>query len=139
MTEQFLPGNPAAFNARALQRLCDKGGRIVIDVPGVYELDRTIFLSSHTAVDCVRLINSDIGSSRILLKERPYPELSYPEAKILLSGTTFSGGEAELLRCTEKRSAALCIQGSLSLDDAPRKIAGKVRVISSDLSLETIE
>ena len=40
MTEQFLPGNPAAFNARALQRLCDKGGRIVIDVPGVYELDR---------------------------------------------------------------------------------------------------
>ena len=42
MTEQFLPGNPAAFNAQALQRLCDKGGRIVIDVPGVYELDRTI-------------------------------------------------------------------------------------------------
>lgn len=42
MAEQFLPGNPAAFNARALQRLCDKGGRIVIDVPGVYELDRTI-------------------------------------------------------------------------------------------------
>lgn len=35
--------------------------------------------------------------------------------------------------------AALCIQGSLSLDDAPWKIAGKVRVISSDLSLETIE
>ena len=48
MTEQFLPGNPAAFNARALQRLCDRGGRIVIDVPGVYELDRTIFLSSDT-------------------------------------------------------------------------------------------
>ncbi len=96
-------------------------------------------ISSHTAVDCVRLINSDIGSSRILLKEQPYPELSYPETKILLSGTTFSGGEAELLRCTEKRSAALCIQGSLSLDDALRKIAGKVRVISSDLSLETIE
>ena len=42
MTEPFLPGNPAAFNARALQRLCDKGGRIVIYVPGVYELDRTI-------------------------------------------------------------------------------------------------
>lgn len=42
MTEQLLPGNPAAFNARALQRLCDKSGRIVIDVPGVYELDRTI-------------------------------------------------------------------------------------------------
>lgn len=133
MTEPFLPGNPAAFNARALQRLCDKGGRIVIDVPGVYELDRTISFPP------IRLINSDIGSSRILLKERPYPELSYPETKILLSGTTFSGGEAELLRCTEKRSAALCIQGSLSLDDAPRKIAGKVRVISSDLSLETIE
>ena len=48
MTEPFLPGNPAAFNARALQRLCDNGGRIVIDVPGVYELDRTIFLSSDT-------------------------------------------------------------------------------------------
>ena len=126
-SHSYYPGSPAPLQ----RNLTFENVRVENQVDDL--------ISSHTAVDCVRLINSDIGSSRILLKERPYPELSYPETKILLSGTTFSGGEAELLRCTEKRSAALCIQGSLSLDDAPRKIAGKVRVISSDLSLETIE
>ncbi|MCQ2449866.1 MAG: hypothetical protein MJ132_06735 [Clostridia bacterium] len=35
-------------NAAVLQQLCDLGGKIEITEPGVYDLDRTVYLSSNT-------------------------------------------------------------------------------------------
>ena len=45
----FAPGAPAATNAVALQRALDGGRRIVqVTQPGVYGLDRTVWLDSDT-------------------------------------------------------------------------------------------
>src|SRR5512133_3665071 len=45
----FAPGAPAATNAAALQRALDGGKRIVqVTRPGVYGLDRTVWLDSDT-------------------------------------------------------------------------------------------
>ena len=46
----FLPENSADENAAALQALCDMGGTIVVDKPGVYELSETIRLKDDTAL-----------------------------------------------------------------------------------------
>ena len=46
----FLPENGADDNARALQRLADEGGTVTVDLPGVYDVSRTILLSDDTAL-----------------------------------------------------------------------------------------
>ena len=47
-TKNLSPNNSGKENAAALQALCDNGGLIEITEPGVYDLDRTVFLSSNT-------------------------------------------------------------------------------------------
>lgn len=46
----FLPENNGEKNAEALQALANRGGTIVVDVPGVYKLSRTVELISDTAL-----------------------------------------------------------------------------------------
>ena len=61
----FAPDAPAATNAAALQRALDGGRRIVqVTQPGVYGLDRTVWLDSET-----RLI---FAPGVVLQKRTPY-------------------------------------------------------------------
>ena len=46
----FHPDAGADANATALQRAVDNGGTVFVDIPGVYEVSRTIFLSGDTAL-----------------------------------------------------------------------------------------
>lgn len=48
----FSPAGDAGTNVAALQRALDGGGRIIIDVPGVYDLNDTIILDAHTHLLC---------------------------------------------------------------------------------------
>ncbi len=60
----FFPEADAANNVKALQKALDKGGLVVVDVPGVYEVNDTIFISSNTHLLCERGV--------ILKKVAPY-------------------------------------------------------------------
>ena len=44
----FLPGNDAFGNSQALQRAVDCGGRIIIEIPGIYDLSETVEIGSNT-------------------------------------------------------------------------------------------
>lgn len=44
----FLPSNTAADNTTAMQALLDNGGTIYVDVPGIYEINSTLFIGSDT-------------------------------------------------------------------------------------------
>lgn len=46
----FLPTNTAPQNSVALQNCLDGGGLIVIDFPGIYEVDATHFIDSNTHI-----------------------------------------------------------------------------------------
>lgn len=48
----FSPSANARVNVAALQKALDGGGHIIIDVPGVYDLDDTILLDSDTHLLC---------------------------------------------------------------------------------------
>jgi hypothetical protein len=48
----FSPQASAAANVAALQRALDGGGLVVIDTPGAYDLNDTIFLDSDTRLVC---------------------------------------------------------------------------------------
>lgn len=99
------------------------------------ENEITALISSKTAFDCVKLINSTVGSSKIWLKQLDYPELEYPVCNVLINGTTFFGGESELIRCEDKRSLNVSIVNSISMDDEPRTYTGKVNVKACDINL----
>ena len=99
------------------------------------ENDIVSLISSKTAVDCVKLINSTIGQSKIWLKQLDYDDLEYPDTKLLLIGNTFFGGESLLVRCEDKRSATLKIVGSAVMDDEPRIISGNVNVKACDVDI----
>lgn len=46
----FLPGNPPEQNRAAMQAMLDVGGTIVVDRPGVYDIDDTLLIGSHTTL-----------------------------------------------------------------------------------------
>ncbi len=48
----FSPEAPARANVAALQAALDGGGLVVVDRPGVYDLDSTVFLDSDTRLVC---------------------------------------------------------------------------------------
>lgn len=91
-------------------------------------------ITSRTAVDCVRLINSSLGDSRIDLSELPYREINYPETKLIVSGASFGGdssdgaAEREFLRCSPKRAASLNVSSSFARDGALRTVFGDVKL-----------
>jgi hypothetical protein len=49
----FSPSASADVNVAALQSALDGGGLIIIDVPGVYDLNDTLYLDSNTELTCV--------------------------------------------------------------------------------------
>lgn len=52
-TDGFSPSASADVNVAALQKALDGGGRVIIDVPGVYDLNATLLLDSDTHLLCV--------------------------------------------------------------------------------------
>ena len=46
----FLPTNTADANVSALQNALSGGGTILVDLPGVYKLDSTIYVDSNTTI-----------------------------------------------------------------------------------------
>lgn len=50
----FSPGASADQNVKALQETLLGGGLVVIDIPGIYELNNTIFFDSNTQLICVK-------------------------------------------------------------------------------------
>lgn len=68
----FLPENTAADNRAAMQRMLDVGGTIVVDRPGIYELDDTLYIGSNTTLifengAAVRKIHRDGRNLHVLL------------------------------------------------------------------------
>ena len=49
----FLPGNDADANSEAFQKCLDGGGKIRVRKPGVYALDRTLYLDADTDLEFV--------------------------------------------------------------------------------------
>jgi hypothetical protein len=60
----FSPSAGADANVAALQRALDGGGRVIIDVPGIYDLNATVLLDSNTHLLC--------SSGVIFRKVAPY-------------------------------------------------------------------
>ncbi len=46
----FLPGNDPACNRLNLRRALDLGGTVVVEAPGVYDVDGTLNLGSDTSL-----------------------------------------------------------------------------------------
>ena len=51
-TYGVLPSETATVNRTKLQELLDIGGTIVIDVPGIYDIDGTLYVGSDTELVC---------------------------------------------------------------------------------------
>ena len=47
----FAPGNTPRDNTRALQAAVDRGGRVVVTRPGVYDVGNTVLVGSRSAVE----------------------------------------------------------------------------------------
>jgi len=50
-TFDFLPGNNPRSNTIALQAAVDRGGKVSITIPGVYDLDATVTISDNTSLE----------------------------------------------------------------------------------------
>ena len=74
----FRPSAGASENAQAIQRALDGGRKkVVVNVPGTYRLDRTVFLDDDTTLECVPGV--------VLSKDKLY-------ATVLANRCAFFGG-----------------------------------------------
>ena len=64
----FLPEKSPAENVKALQAAVDGGGTIVVSKPGVYGLDDTVKLDSHTKL----LFGADVLIKKVRNKSKPF-------------------------------------------------------------------
>ena len=46
----FLPENPPSVNREAMQKLLDIGGTIIVDKPGIYDIDAPLKIGSYTTL-----------------------------------------------------------------------------------------
>lgn len=90
---------------------------------------------SITPVDTIKVINSVIGDSNILLESLPEEDVAYPKTQVLLMGNTFSAeGENVLVRCEEGCCCQLKVLGSLvQSEDYHAVIEGNVDVAGADV------
>lgn len=93
----------------------------------------------RTPCDTLKIINSVMDRSTILLNLWDYLAGQYPTTKILFSGTTFKGGGGVLVEAQPGRSAAIRLSGSIpDREDAEFLCKGDVRVLGSDVRLRKI-
>lgn len=94
---------------------------------------------SITPVNTIKILNSVIGDSNILLESLPEEPVQYPVTQVLLLGNTFTAkGKTELITCDSGRSCKLKAAGNLVLEeDFLVSVSGAVDFISGDLPVET--
>ncbi|MBQ3151194.1 MAG: hypothetical protein IJB86_08135 [Clostridia bacterium] len=46
----FLPGNDGLINAQALQTAVNSGGKIIVELPGIYDLSETVEIGNDTTI-----------------------------------------------------------------------------------------
>ena len=94
----------------------------------------------RTPCDTLKIINSVMDNSTILLNTREYLIGQYPPTKLLFSGTTFKGNGGVLVEAQEGRSAAVRLLGSMpEREEGEFLCRGKVRVLASDVRLRKID
>ncbi len=93
----------------------------------------------RTPCDVLKILHSEMENSRILLNSWDYLADRYPPTGILFCGTTFKGHGCVIVDAGKGRSADLRIFASVPEDpEAVFQVRGDVRVLSSDLRLETV-
>ncbi len=92
-----------------------------------------------TPVDTIKVVNSVIGDSKILLETLPEGNLEYPVTQILLSGITFTGkGKNTLVQCETGRKCQMKTVGSLVLsEDFEAEVEGNVEIKEADILVTT--
>ncbi len=98
----FLPGADASENVLALQNAVKGGGEIAVTQPGIYDLDGTVVLESHTALRfgegvTVRRIKNEHPGGYVFVNKgaftREYDtDISVSGLHLLCNGVDISGG-----------------------------------------------
>lgn len=70
------------------------------------------FISAVTPIDTIKVINSSVGSSKIVLKNINTEGIEYKKTNILFSGTNFDGSEDSLVSTEDGRHAEVKVIGS---------------------------
>jgi len=93
----------------------------------------------RTPCDTLKIINSVMDNSTILLDSWDYLVGQYPLTKILFSGTTFKGDGGVIVEAQEGRSAEIRLLGTTADNgDIEFQYKGDVRVLASDVRLNKI-
>lgn len=93
-----------------------------------FQNDIPVFISAVTPIDNIKVINSVVGDSEILLKNIETDGIKYKKTNVLFSGTTFTEKTPTLVRAEEGRSARVSIIGSCVDDDFKPKFEGNVEI-----------
>lgn len=95
-----------------------------------------VLLHSRTPVDTVKLINSVMENSAILLEDIETEGIIYPRTNILFSGTTFKGEGGCLVNCTGGQHADVKFMGSLTEEGFTASVSGNTTVSQADIVIE---
>lgn len=93
-----------------------------------FQNDIPVFISAVTPIDNIKVINSVVGDSEILLKNIETDGIEYKKTNVLFSGTTFTEKTPTLVSAEEGRSARVSIIGSCVDDDFKPKFEGNVEI-----------
>lgn len=94
-----------------------------------------VLLSSRTPVTGVKVINSVIDNSSIVLEHIDTEGIEYPTSEYIFSGTTFRGNIDTLIQCGEGMKARVKILGSIAPDGFETSISGDVEIAQSDIKI----
>lgn len=92
---------------------------------------------SITPVDCIKVLNSVVGDSDILLEALPEEDVTYPKTQVLLMGNTLTAdGDTSLIRCEEKCSCEVKAVGNLVMGkDFRAVVEGDAKVTTDDFAV----
>ena len=90
-------------------------------------------ITAVTPVDSIKIINSVMDNSQIVLTDIKTEGMEYKRTNILFSGTTFKGSGGVLVECDEGRSASVKICGSCADEGYRAEFSGNVKVNNIDL------
>lgn len=93
-----------------------------------FQNDIPELISAVTPIDTVKIVNSVIGDSKILLKNIETEGMEYKKTNILFSGTTFTKNKFLLVEAEDGRSADVKLAGSCTGDDFAPKFKGNVKL-----------
>ncbi len=99
-----------------------------------FENDIPELLNAVTPVDNIKIINSVMDNSSIVLSDIETEGMEYKRTNILFSGTTFKGEGGTLVKCNPGRSASVKILGSCADEGYKADFEGDVIVKQNDLA-----